>query len=42
MKRQITEAEKSRLILKYRQADGFVHCFVDNEKIDNETVVSQR
>jgi len=36
MKRQITNAEKSKLILMYRQADGFVHCFVDNEKIDNE------
>jgi len=36
MKRQITEAEKAKLISKYRQADGFVHCFVDNEKIENE------
>ncbi len=36
MKRQITESEKEKLILKYRQSDGFVHCFVDNEKIENE------
>lgn len=36
MKRQITEAEKAKLISKYRQPDGFVHCFVDNEKIENE------
>jgi hypothetical protein len=33
MKRQITEAEKEKLISKYPQADGFVHCFMDNEKI---------
>ena len=36
MKRQITESEKSKLISKYRRADGFVHCFVDDEKIENE------
>ena len=36
MKRQVTEAEKAKLISKYRQPDGFVHCFVDNEKIDTE------
>ena len=36
MKRQITEAEKAMLLSKYRQPDGFVHCFVDNEKIENE------
>ncbi len=36
MKRQINDVEKVKLISKYRQPDGFVHCFVDNEKIENE------
>ncbi len=36
MKRQITEAEKVVVLAKYRQPDGSVHCFVDNEKIENE------
>lgn len=36
MKRQITETEKAKLISKYLQPDGFVHCFVDGEKIDTE------
>jgi hypothetical protein len=36
MKRQITEAERVKLILKCRQQDGFIHCFVDNERIENE------
>ena len=36
MKRQITDAEKVKLISKYRQEDGSIHCFVDNEKIENE------
>jgi hypothetical protein len=36
MKRQITEDEKAKLISKYRQTDGFIHCFVDNERIENE------
>ncbi|MFC1753283.1 HNH endonuclease [Thermoproteota archaeon] len=37
MRRQISENEKAQLILKYRnQDDGFIHCFVDNEIIENE------
>jgi hypothetical protein len=36
MKRQITENERTKLILKYRQADNFIHCFVDGDKIENE------
>ena len=36
MKRQITESERSNLISKYRQPDGFVHCFIDNDIIEND------
>lgn len=36
MKRQITESEKAQLLVKYRQPDSFIHCFVDNEIIENE------
>lgn len=36
MKRQINDAEKVKLLSKYRQEDGFIHCFVDNEKIETE------
>jgi len=36
MKRQINESEKEKIIARYRQPDGYVHCFIDNEKIENE------
>lgn len=36
MKRQITESERSNLISKYRQPDGFVHCFIDNDIIEKD------
>ncbi len=36
MKRQLTDAEKARLIAKHRRPDGYVHCFVDDERIENE------
>lgn len=35
-KRQITESERARLILDNRQPDGFVHCFIDNNIIEND------
>lgn len=36
IRRQITESERSNLISKYRQLDGFIHCFIDNEIIEND------
>lgn len=39
MKRQISESEKAELITISRQQDGFIHCFIDNEKIENENEI---
>jgi len=36
LKRQLTDSEKKSLLKKYKQADGFVRCFIDNEVIDEE------
>ncbi len=36
MKRQISDAQKVQVMTKYRKVDGSIHCFVDNEKIENE------
>lgn len=36
MKRQITEAEKQKLLTSKRRDDGKIYCFVDSEPIDDE------
>lgn len=36
MKRQITDSEKQELLKIHRREDGMIHCFIDDEPIDDE------